>query len=101
MLAATLAFALSVSVQVLVLLPPLEHAPDHTTSRPLETRRVTEVPVANDAVPLPPVFTLSPLGVDTTVSPLRPLAVTVRVAFAGGGGAAGVTVAVAVTDVPP
>ena len=38
----------------------------------------------------------------TTVSPLRPVAVTLRVTFAGGGGggAAGVTVAVAVTDVP-
>ena len=78
MLAATVAFALTANVHVLVLLPPLEHAPDHTTSRPLDTRRVTDVPVANDAVPVLPDFTLTPLGVDTTVSPLRPLAVTVR-----------------------
>jgi hypothetical protein len=33
-LAVTLAFALRVNVQVLVLFPPLEQAPDQTTSRP-------------------------------------------------------------------
>lgn len=55
MLAVTEALALMVNVQVFVLLLPLEQAPDHTTSRPLDTLNVTEVPLANDAVPLVPV----------------------------------------------
>ena len=38
------ALAFTVKVQLLVLLPPLEQAPDQTASRPLETRNVTEVP---------------------------------------------------------
>ena len=70
----TAASALMVKVQVFVLLPPLEHAPDHTTSRPLDTRRVMAVPVGNDAVPLEPVLTLMRTGAETTVSPLRPVA---------------------------
>lgn len=99
------ALALMVNVQVFVLMPPLEQAPDQTTSRPLDTFNVTEVPLANDAVPVLPVDTLIPAGVDTTVSPPRPVAVRVSVTFSdggggGGGGAPGVTVAVAVTDVP-
>ena len=69
-LAVTAASALMVKVQVFVLLPPLEHAPDHTTSRPLDTRRVIAVPVGNDAVPAAkPVLTLMPTGAETTVSP--------------------------------
>jgi hypothetical protein len=108
MLAVTEALALIVKVQVFVLLLPLEQAPDHTTSRPLDTFNVTEVPLANDAVPLVPVVTVIPAGVETTVSPPRPVADTVSVTFCpgggggggGGGGAAGVTVAVAVTEVP-
>ena len=102
MLAVTEALALMVNVQVFVLLPPLEQAPDHTTSRPLDTFNVTEVPVGNEAVPVLPVVTLIPVGVDTTVSPPRPVAVTVKITVSagGGGGAAGVTVAVAVTEVP-
>jgi hypothetical protein len=106
MLAVTDALALMVNVQVFVLLLPLEQAPDHTTSRPLDTFNVTEVPLANDAVPVLPVDTLIPAGVDTTVSPPRPVAVRVSVTLGpgggggGGGGAPGVMVAVAVTDVP-
>jgi hypothetical protein len=106
MLAVTEALALITKVQVFVLLLPLEQAPDHTTSRPLDTFNVTEVPLANDAVPLVPVVTVIPAGVETTVSPPRPVADTVSVTFGpgggggGGGGAAGVTVAVAVTEVP-
>ena len=80
-LAVTAALALAVNVQVFVLLPPLEHAPDHTASRPLETRRVTDVPAANDAEPLLPVVTLMPVGVEAMRSPLRPVAVTVTVTF--------------------
>ena len=45
-----------------------------------------DVPVANDAEPLLPVETLMPAGLDVIRSPLRPLAVTVSVAFCGGGG---------------
>ena len=47
MLAVTDALALAVKVHVLVLFPPLEQAPDQITSRPLDTRSVTEVPAGN------------------------------------------------------
>ena len=55
----------------------------------------------NDAVPLLPVGTLIPVGLDVIRSPLRPLAFTVSVALCGGGGGGGggaaeVTVRVAV-----
>jgi hypothetical protein len=69
-----------VNVQVLIFFPPLEHAPDQTTSRPSVARSVIAVPTANDAEPLLPVATLMPAGVDVTRSPPRPLAVTVNVA---------------------
>ena len=98
-LADTVDAAESVNVQVLVFCPPLEQAPDQMASRPLETRSVIELPIANDAEPAPPVETLMPAGVETTVSPLRPLAETVSTAVCGGG-AAGVTVTVAVRVVP-
>jgi hypothetical protein len=39
-------------VQVFVLLPPLEHAPDQIASRPLLTVSVIAAPVANEAEPL-------------------------------------------------
>jgi hypothetical protein len=39
-LAVTAAFALNVSVQVVVLFPPLEHAPDQMTSRSFVARSV-------------------------------------------------------------
>jgi hypothetical protein len=67
----------SVKVQLFLLLPPLEQAPDHTASRPPETLSVMLVPVAKDAVPALPVLTLMPAGADVTRSPLRPVAVTV------------------------
>ena len=79
-LALTEAIALSVNVQVLVLLPPLEQAPDQTTSRPFVALSVIAVPVANDAEPLLPTLTLMPAGLEVTRSPLRPVAVTVSVA---------------------
>jgi hypothetical protein len=79
-LAVTAAFAFNVNVQVLVLFPLLEHAPDHTTSRSFVALRVIDVPVANDAEPLLPTTTLIPAGFEVTRSPLRPVAVTVSVA---------------------
>jgi hypothetical protein len=82
-LAVTVAFPFSVNVQVFVLLPPLEHAPDQTTSRLFVALRVTVVPVANDAEPLLPTVTLMPAGFEVTRSPLRPVAVTVSVAVCG------------------
>src|SRR5947199_7860100 len=69
-------FAFNVSVQVLVLAPPLEHAPLQMASRPLATLSVTAVPGASCAEPVLPVATLKPVGFDTTRSPLRPPAVT-------------------------
>jgi len=49
-----------------------------------------------------PLATLTPVGVDTTVSPLRPVAETVTLTFCGGGGggAAGVTVSTDVRVMP-
>ena len=72
------ALAFSVNVQLFVLFPPLEHAPDQTTSRPFASLRVIDAPVENDADPLLPTVTLMPAGVDVIRSPLRPLAVTVN-----------------------
>jgi hypothetical protein len=79
-LAVTVAFAFSVNVQVFVLFPPLEQAPDQKTSRSFVARSVIAVPMANDADPVLPTATLIPVGVDVTRSPLRPVAVTVSVA---------------------
>lgn len=78
-LAVTDAAADSVNTQVLVLLPPLEHAPDQIASRPLDTLSVIDVPLANEADPVLPTDTLMPAGLDVIRSPLRPLAVTVNV----------------------
>src|SRR5918994_1402943 len=97
MLAVTAAFAFSVNVQVFVLLPPLEHAPDQMTSRLFVALRVIVAPVANEAEPLLPTLTLMPAGFEVTRSPLRPVAVTVSVAVCGGG----FTVRVAVRVTPP
>jgi hypothetical protein len=69
-----------VNVHVFVLLPLLEQAPDQIASRPLETLSVIDVPAANDADPVLPTATFRPEGVELTVSPLRPLAVSVSVA---------------------
>ena len=71
--------AVSVRVQLFVLFPPLEQAPDQTASRPFETLSVIEVPEENDADPVLPTATLIPAGLDVTRSPLRPVAVTVSV----------------------
>ena len=62
------------------LFPPLEHAPDQIASRPFDTLKVIDVPVANDAEPLLPTATLIPAGLEVTRSPLRPDAETVNVA---------------------
>ena len=78
--AVTDAVPASVNVQLFALLPPLEHPPDHTASRPFETVSVIDVPVVNDADPVLPTATLIPTGVEVTRSPLRPVAVTVSVA---------------------
>jgi hypothetical protein len=88
---------LSVKVQVFVLFPPLEHAPDQMTSRSFVARSVIAVPMGNEAEPVLPTATLIPVGVDVTRSPLRPVAVTVSVAVCGGG----FTVRVAVRVTPP
>lgn len=95
--ALTDAVPLSVNVQVLVLLPPLEQAPDQIASRPFETLSEIELPVAKDAEPLLPTLTLMPAGLDVTRSPLRPVALTVKVALVPGG----FTVSVAVLVTPP
>ena len=67
-------------MQVFCLLPPLEQAQDQITSRLLVALSVIDVPVVNDAEPVLPTLTLIPAGFDVTRSPLRPVAVTVRVA---------------------
>jgi hypothetical protein len=53
-LAVTAAFAFNVNVQVLVLFPPLEHAPDQRTSRSFVALSVIDVPIANEAEPVLP-----------------------------------------------
>jgi hypothetical protein len=73
------------NVQVLAFWPPLEQAPDQIASPPLSTRKVMSPPVVNPAVRLLPKATLIPAGLDTTRSPLRPLAVTVSAAAAAVG----------------
>jgi len=99
---ATDALLFNVKVHVFVLLPLLEQAPDQTASRLFETLNVIDVPVANDADPVPPTATFSPEGVELTVSPLRPLAVSVNVAVpVVGGGLDGVTSSVADWVTPP
>jgi hypothetical protein len=90
---------LNAKVHDLVLLPPLEHAPDQMASRPLLIVNVIDVPVANDADPVLPTATLMPAGLDVTRSPLRPVAVTVNVAACEA--AAGVTVNVVVLLTAP
>ena len=89
--------AVPVSVNVQVLLSPLVHAPDQTTLRPFETVSVIAVPVLNGADLVLPTATLIPAGLEVTLSPRRPLAVTVSVAD----WPAGVTVSVAVRVPPP
>src|SRR5437867_10584194 len=77
--------AFRVKVQVGVLAPPLLHTPDQITDRPLVTPRVMLVPTGKVAEPVDPTGTLSPAGVEETVSPARPVAVRVSSAVAGAG----------------
>ena len=67
-------------VQLFRLFPPLEHAPDQMASRPFVTLSVMDVPTANVADRVVPTATVSPLGVERTDSPDRPVAITVSVA---------------------
>ena len=70
-----------VNVHVFRLLPPLEQAPDQIASRPPDALSVIDVPVLNDADAVLPTDTLIPDGLDVMRSPLRPVALTVKVAF--------------------
>jgi hypothetical protein len=79
-LAVSVAVPVKVNVQLDFLLPPLEQAPVHMAERPPETVNVICVLVANVADPLLPTVTLIPPGLEVTVVPLRPVAVTVSVA---------------------
>jgi hypothetical protein len=97
--AVTVADAAGAKVQVLVLFPPLEQAPDQIASRPFETLSVIEVPLANGADPVLPTATLMPAGLEVIRSPLRPVAVTVTVTVPVC--ACGVTVSVVVRVTPP
>lgn len=97
--AVTDAFAFNVSVQVLALLPPLEHAPLQMASRPLLMLSVTAVPGANCIDPVLPVATLRPAGFEITRSPLRPPAVTANDMLVGA--TAGLSVRVAERVTPP
>ena len=78
--AVTDAAPVSVNVQLFVLFPLLEQAPDQMTSRPFESLSVIIVPVANGAQPVLPTAKQIPAGLEEIVSPPRPGAVTVRVA---------------------
>lgn len=97
--AVTAEFAFNVSVQLLVLAPPLEQAPPQIASRPLATLSVTTVPGANCVLPELPVATLKPAGFDTTCSPLRPPAVTPSDLVVGA--TTGFTIKVAERVTPP
>src|SRR6266852_9248379 len=77
--------ALTVTVQLFTLAPPLEQPPDQMATRPLLTVSVTGVPVVKLALPVVPTLTASPAGVDEIDSPARPVAVTVSRADAGAG----------------
>ena len=77
-------------------MPPLEQAPDQMASRPLLTLKVIELLVAKLADWALPTATLMPAGLDITCSPLRPVAVTVKLTPA----AAGFTVSAAVLVTP-
>jgi len=69
-----------VNVQLFVLFPLLEQAPDQMASRPDATFSVIAVPVVNEADCVLPTPTSMPTGLDVTRSPLRPVADTVSVA---------------------
>ena len=88
------------NVQVLVFLPPLEHAPDQTASRPFDTLNVMLVPTGNAAVAVLPTAALIPAGLELMLSPWRPPAVTLRFTV-DGAGAEGFRVSVADRVTPP
>ena len=92
-------FAVKVKVQVLAFAPLLEHAPDQIASRPLATLSVMTDFGWNWAVALVPVGTLSPAGLETIRSPLRPPAVTSSESVVGA--ATGLSVNVAARVTPP
>ena len=92
--------AFRVNVQLLVLFPPLEHAPDQMASRPFETVSVILVPGANAAVDVLPTTALIPAGVELMLSPCLPPAVTLRFTVEGAG-AGGLSVSVAECVTPP
>jgi hypothetical protein len=98
--AVTAPAAFKFNVQLFVLFPPLEHAPDQIASLPLLTERVMAVPEVKDAWMLLPTATLIPAGLDATRSPLRPVAVTVKASVVTGG-VAGFTVRGASADNVP
>src|SRR5437667_9093430 len=77
--------AFRMKVQVGVLAPPLLHTPDQITDRPLVTPSLMLVPTGKVAEPVDPTRTLSPAGVEETVSPARPVAVRVSAAVTGAG----------------
>src|SRR6059036_3379185 len=64
-------------------MPPLLHTPDQITDRPLVALSVMLVPTAKLAERVVPTGTLSPAGVERTLSPARPVAVRVSSAVAG------------------
>src|SRR5207248_10768803 len=66
-------------------MPPLLHTPDQITERPLVALSVMLVPTAKLAEPVVPTGTFSPAGVERTLSPARPVAVSVSRAAAGAG----------------
>jgi hypothetical protein len=78
--AVTVALPVKVNVHVLLLLPPLEQAPDQSALRPFDTLSVIDVLVAKVADVVLPTAALIPPGVDDTLSPLRPVAETVSAA---------------------
>jgi hypothetical protein len=74
-----------VNLHVLVLLVPLEQAPDQIARPSFATDSVIDVPLANDADPVLPTATLMPAGFDRMFVPVRPVAVTVSVTLGPGG----------------
>ena len=72
-----------VKVQLRVLAPALLHTPDQITDRPWVALRVMLVPTGKLAEPVVPTGTFTPAGLETTLTPARPVAVTVSVAVAG------------------
>src|SRR5438094_5834292 len=75
--------AFRVKVQLRVLAPALLHTPDQITDRAVVALRVMLVPTGKLAEPVVPTGTFTLAGVETTLTPARPVAVTVSVAVVG------------------